>query len=153
MKKTLFLFLALALAFGTNSCKKQSCPTPVDHAPGTWKVVSVTYDDGSEITNSAEQSCLQADELVLSEDHNGTSWNWKYFLEDRGQCGELGLRVTNWVEDFDQKVLYITTTDGEGEYYDKFEFVDETTLRQTRIAGLNSAGNGYIYCTFTYKKQ
>jgi hypothetical protein len=153
MKKTLFLFLALALALGTNSCKKQSCPKPVEHAAGTWKVVSVTYKNGSEITNNAEKSCLMDDQLVLSEDHKGTSWTWKYFLENNGQCGELDLNVTNWVEDFDQKVLYITTSDGDDEYYDKFEFVDENTLRQTRLAGLNDQGNDYIYCTFTYKKQ
>ncbi len=154
MKKLLILFLFAGLVFSTTSCKKKTCPEPEKpKGIGTWKVSSVKYDDGAPITDPSESACLSNDVLVLGEDQKSGSWTWAYYLENSSTCGSLDLQIVSWAENFEKKKLYISESDGTNVYDDAFDFIDETHIKQTRVAGINASGTAYIIMEFQYEKQ
>ncbi len=156
MKKLLLLFVFAGLVFSTTSCKKEDCPTcedPKIYGAGTWVVTSVKDDTGAEVTDQATRTCLDTDQLVLNESQSGTSWTWVYYLANSSQCGQLDLQVTAWAENWNKRKLYVSNTDGTGNYVDEFEFIDETHIKNTRVAGINAAGTDYLIYTITYEKQ
>jgi len=155
MKRLLLLFVLGGLLLST-SCKKDECPTceePKLYGVGTWTVSDIKDENGAPLTDQTEYSCLATDQLVLNETQDGVSWSYTYYLQYNSSCGSLDLTVTSWAENWEKKKLYVSTTDGQGDYTDSFDYIDENTIKITRVAGVNSTRDNYTIYTFTLTKQ
>jgi len=109
MKKILLLFVLAGLVFSTNACKKKECPKPEVRGAGTWDATKIVDPNGQELDNTNPAvACYLTDELVLNQDHNGTSWVFPSYDSNTGTCSPYNFAITSWAENLDKNKLYVS---------------------------------------------